>query len=88
MTAQGIAQLIVMFVALAVLCPPLGRYMARVYAHDPDGGPAPSPGDRVFLPVERAVYRLLRVARGASSAGTSTRCRCSASRCSASWCPT
>ena len=62
MTAQGIAQLIVMFVALAVLCPPLGRYMARVYAHDPDGGPAPSPGDRVFLPVERAVYRLLRVA--------------------------
>ena len=62
MTAQGIAQLVVMFVALAVLCPPLGRYMARVYAHDPDGGPAPSPGDRVFLPVERAVYRLLRVA--------------------------
>ncbi|MBS1837229.1 MAG: potassium-transporting ATPase subunit KdpA [Actinobacteria bacterium] len=61
MTAQGIAQLVVLFVALAAACPPLGRYMARVYAHDAEGGPAPSPGDRVFLPIERFVFRMLRV---------------------------
>lgn len=32
---------------------PLGRYMARVMRGDP------APGDRVFAPVERALYRLL-----------------------------
>lgn len=32
---------------------PLGRYMARVMRGDP------APGDRVFVPVERALYRML-----------------------------
>ncbi|UDY34559.1 potassium-transporting ATPase subunit KdpA [Dermatobacter hominis] len=61
MSAQGIFQLVLLVVVLALTAPPLGRYMARVYAHDPEGGPAPAPGDRVFLPVERLIYRLLRV---------------------------
>ena len=61
MSAQGIAQLALLVIVLAITAPPLGRYMARVYAHDPEGGPAPAPGDRVFVPVERFVYRLLRV---------------------------
>lgn len=38
---------------------PLGRYMARVMRGDP------APGDRVFAPVERALYRLM----GASAQG-------------------
>jgi K+-transporting ATPase ATPase A chain len=45
--------LIAVVVATAV---PLGRYMARVYG---EGGTAP--GDRVFLPVERLIYRICRI---------------------------
>ena len=63
MSSQGLVQLLLLFVALAVAVPPLGRYMAKVYrsSEDADGGPAPAPGDRVFLPVERLIYRLLGV---------------------------
>ena len=63
MSAQGLVQLLLLFVALAVTAPPLGRYMAKVYGTDDDaeGGPTPAPGDRVFLPVERVVYRILGV---------------------------
>ena len=63
MSAQGLVQLLILFVALAVAVPPLGRYMAKVYgsADDAQGGPAPAPGDRVFLPVERLIYRVLGV---------------------------
>ncbi len=44
----------ILTMALAVaLGWPLGRYMARVMRGDP------SPGDRVFAPLERGVYRLL-----------------------------
>lgn len=61
MSAQGILQIVALAAVLAIACPPLGRYMAKVYAHDPDSGPAAAPGDRLFLPVERFAYRLLRV---------------------------
>jgi K+-transporting ATPase ATPase A chain len=63
MSAQGLVQLLLLFVALAVTVPPLGRYMAKVYGstESAEGGPAPAPGDRVFLPVERFIYRLLGV---------------------------
>jgi len=52
---QSWAQIASLFALLAVSTPLLGSYMAKVYG----GGPAP--GDRVFLPVERFTYRLLRI---------------------------
>jgi K+-transporting ATPase ATPase A chain len=63
MSAQGLVQLFLLFIALAVTVPPLGRYMAKVYSRSDavDGGAAPAPGDRVFLPIERIVYRILGV---------------------------
>ena len=61
MSAQGLVQLFALLALLAVTVPSLGRYMARVYAHDPDGGPGPAPFDRVFLPVERVIYRFVGV---------------------------
>ncbi|HEU5001838.1 MAG TPA: potassium-transporting ATPase subunit KdpA [Actinomycetota bacterium] len=51
MTATAWAQFGVLVGALAVAAPLLGRYLARVYG----GGKAP--GDRIFGPIERAVYR-------------------------------
>ncbi len=45
------------FIALIVgTAPLLGRYMAKVY-----GDERTAPGDRVFLPVERVIYRFCRV---------------------------
>ena len=41
--------------AVALLTPVLGRYMAGIY------GDGPGPGRRLFLPVERVVYRLVGV---------------------------
>ncbi len=58
MSATGVVQLVLLIVALAVSMGPLGRYMAKVYGSEPDGR---APGDRVFGPAERAVYRVLRV---------------------------
>jgi K+-transporting ATPase ATPase A chain len=48
-------QLILLVALLGLSTRLLGPYLARVYA----GGPAP--GDRVFLPVERLLYRVMRV---------------------------
>ena len=48
-------QLVVLIVALGVSIPILGGYMAKVFG----GGSAP--GDRMFLPIERLIYRLCRV---------------------------
>jgi K+-transporting ATPase ATPase A chain len=55
MSASGIVLLLAMVAAVLVSTPVLGRYFARVYGDDG------APGDRVFLPVERFVYRVLRV---------------------------
>ncbi|MDQ1423080.1 MAG: potassium-transporting ATPase potassium-binding subunit [Acidimicrobiaceae bacterium] len=55
MSAAAFVSLGVLIVALLVSIGPLGRYMAKVYRDDK------APGDRVFLPVERWIYRLLRV---------------------------
>ena len=49
-------QFLALVAALAILAPALGRYMAGVYG---DGERAP--GDRIFLPVERLIYRACRV---------------------------
>jgi K+-transporting ATPase ATPase A chain len=51
-TVNDGAQLAILIVALAVAIPILGGYMARVYG----GGRAP--GDRIFGPLERLIYRV------------------------------
>jgi K+-transporting ATPase ATPase A chain len=52
MSAAGWEQLIFVVAVTAVAAPVLGRYLAATFR----GGPAP--GDRVFLPIERLVYRV------------------------------
>lgn len=62
MSASGMFQLGLLLVLLALTVPLLGRYLAGVFG-DPEvhGTPAPTAGDRVFGPVERAVHRLCRI---------------------------
>ena len=55
MSASGWLQLLFIVAVTAVAAPLLGRYLAATFR----GGRAP--GDRVFLPVERLVYRGLRI---------------------------
>jgi K+-transporting ATPase ATPase A chain len=55
MSAAAFVSLAVLVIGLLVSIGPLGRYMAKVY------GDAKAPGDRVFLPFERLIYRCLRV---------------------------
>jgi len=55
MTGAGWAQIVIFVVVLTALTPPLGGYMARIY-----GGQAVAL-TRVLGPVERLLYRLLRV---------------------------
>jgi K+-transporting ATPase ATPase A chain len=56
MSAASWLQFAVFVAAIVVTAPLLGKYMAKVY-----GDERTAPGDRVFVPVERAVYRLCRV---------------------------
>jgi potassium-transporting ATPase potassium-binding subunit len=51
MTAAAWAQLVFLIALLAISTPLLGRYLAKVFG----GGKAP--GDRIFGPVERVIYR-------------------------------
>jgi K+-transporting ATPase ATPase A chain len=55
MTAAAWLQLLVLVGLIAASTPLLGAYLAKVYS----GGRAP--GDRIFLPVERAIYRACHV---------------------------
>jgi potassium-transporting ATPase potassium-binding subunit len=59
MSPAALFQLLLFVGLLALTVPRLGRYLAAVFG-DPEehGVPGPAPGDRVFLPVERAIYRL------------------------------
>ncbi len=52
MSGAAWLQVLALLVLLAISTPLLGSYMAKVYG----GGKAP--GDRVFHPVERLIYRL------------------------------
>ena len=52
MNATGWEQLLFVGAATAILAPLLGRYLAASF----HGGRAP--GDRIFLPVERAAWRI------------------------------
>ena len=74
MSAAAGRKLLVLLALLAISTPLLGSYMAKVY------GGKKAPGDRVFRPVERLIYRATRRRpRRASSAGRRTRSRCSRS---------
>jgi K+-transporting ATPase ATPase A chain len=55
MSAASLVSLGVLIVVLSICIGPLGRYMARVYGSDA------APGDRFFKPIERFIYRVLRV---------------------------
>jgi K+-transporting ATPase ATPase A chain len=55
MTAEGWLQVLALVAAIGIATPLLGSYLAKVHG----GGSAP--GDRVFGPVERLVYRLVGV---------------------------
>jgi K+-transporting ATPase ATPase A chain len=55
MSAPAFISIGVLVLVLGISIGPLGRYMAKVYGGDK------APGDRFFLPVERFIYRLLRV---------------------------
>ena len=55
MSAANWVQLVVLFAALAIACPLLGRYIALVF------GDGTAPGDKVFGPVERLIFRIVRV---------------------------
>jgi potassium-transporting ATPase potassium-binding subunit len=61
MNAQGWQQLLFVCAVTAILAPLLGKYLAATFR-----GTGKAPGDRIFLPVERAVYRVLRVDPGSS----------------------
>ncbi|HUI47185.1 MAG TPA: potassium-transporting ATPase subunit KdpA, partial [Acidimicrobiia bacterium] len=52
MTAAAWAELLLLIAMLAVSTPLLGTYLAKVYSGDR------APGDRIFGPVERLIYRL------------------------------
>ena len=58
MSAAGIFQFLLLLLLLAVTVGPLGRYMARVYTATDD---TPAPGERIFGPIDRSIYRLARV---------------------------
>jgi potassium-transporting ATPase potassium-binding subunit len=55
MSGQSWLEIVFFFVLLAISTPFLGSYMAKVYGNEK------APGDRVFLPIERFVYRVCRI---------------------------
>ena len=57
MSGAALLQLVLLGVVLWCTVPLLGRYLAAVYG--PTG--RRSFGDRLFAPIERAIYRMLRV---------------------------
>jgi K+-transporting ATPase ATPase A chain len=57
MSGAAWAQLLALLVLLAISTPLLGSYMAKVYGTTADG-PAKAPGDRIFHPIERVIYRV------------------------------
>jgi len=66
MNLTGWEQLLFVCTATAVLAPLLGRYLAATFRDTAGPGAgtaagAKAPGDRIFAPVERLVYRALRV---------------------------
>ena len=58
MSSAAWVQLVALVALLAVTTPVLGSYLARVF------GDGPAPGDRVFGPVERILYRIAGIDEG------------------------
>ena len=58
MTWQNFIQILIVVGLLVLTVPPLGRYIAAVFGERPDGS---APGDRVFGPLERVIYRVCRI---------------------------
>ncbi|WP_204806559.1 potassium-transporting ATPase subunit KdpA [Mycobacterium riyadhense] len=56
MSGPNWLQFAVLVAVLLLTAPPLGCYMAKIYGDD-----AKTPGDRVFGPIERGIYKLCRV---------------------------
>ncbi|MGZ4674072.1 MAG: potassium-transporting ATPase subunit KdpA [Ilumatobacteraceae bacterium] len=56
MSAANWIQLLVFIAVLLATAVPIGRYMAKVYGDDEK-----APGDRIFGPIERAIYRVCRI---------------------------
>ena len=56
MTGAAWAQFALVIVLIGVSIPLLGGYIAKVFGEEKK-----APGDRVFLPIERVVYRVCRV---------------------------
>src|SRR5258708_9320905 len=70
MSASGWEQLLFIAAVTAVAAPLLGRYLAATFrgasASTTSASKTSAPGDRVFLPVERLVYRALGTDPGSS----------------------
>ncbi|MCE9623022.1 MAG: potassium-transporting ATPase subunit KdpA [Actinomycetia bacterium] len=58
MSPAGWFQFAALLAVLAITVPPLGKYMAAVYGARADGS---APGDRVFGPIDRAIYKICRI---------------------------
>src|SRR3954447_5843842 len=58
MSWQASLQFVALAIALAIAAPVLGRYMAAVYGARDDRS---APGDRVFEPIERVIYKAIRI---------------------------
>ena len=56
MSAASWLQFFALIAVVLVTAVPLGRYMARVYGAEPR-----APGDRIFGPLERLIYRICRI---------------------------
>ena len=61
MTGASWATVALLVILLVVCTPLLGGYMAKVFASAGDEGSRRAPGDRIFDPVERLVFRLVGV---------------------------
>ncbi len=58
MSWQNVVQALALVLLLAVTAPPLGRYIAAVFGSRADGT---APGDGLFNPIERVIYRIFGV---------------------------
>jgi K+-transporting ATPase ATPase A chain len=64
LSAANVAALVALGAIVSLLATPLGRYLAGVFGDvepNADGTAGRRPGDRVFAPIERAIFRACRI---------------------------